>query len=54
MPRMPGASSVAAKSEHIDQIDSHYASNKHQRDAVSQYTMRQHGDLLNLDFSKKF
>jgi len=27
MPRMPGASSVAAKSEHIDQINSQYASN---------------------------
>jgi len=54
MPRMPGASSVAAKSEHIDQINSQYDSNEHQRNAVSHYTMRQHGDLLKLDFSKKF
>ena len=52
MLRIPGASSVAAKSEHIDQINSHYASYKHQRDAVSHHTMRQHGDLLNSDFQK--
>jgi len=52
MTRIPGASSVAAKSEHIDQINSHYASNKHQRNAVSHHTMRQHGDLLNFDFPK--
>jgi len=52
MPRMPGASFVAAKSEHIEQINSHYASNKHQRNAHSYYTMQQHGDLLNFDFQK--
>jgi len=52
MPRMPGASFVAAKSEHIDKINSHCASNKHQRNADSHYTMRQHGDLLNFDFQK--
>jgi len=45
---MPGASSVTAKSEHIDQINSHYASNKHQRNAVSHYTMGQHGDFVKL------
>jgi len=44
--------SVAAKSEHIEQINRHYASNKHQRNAVSHYTMRQHGGLLNFDFQK--
>jgi len=37
MPRMPATSSVAAKAEHNDQINSHYASNKHQRHAVSHY-----------------
>jgi len=52
MLRIPGASSVAAKSEHINQLNCHYASNKHQHNAVSHYTMRQHGDLLNFDFQK--
>jgi len=52
MLKKPGASFVAAKSEHIDQIYSHDVSNKHQRNAVSHYTMRLHGDLLNFDFQK--
>jgi len=53
MSRMPGASFISVKSEHIDQINSHYASNKNQRNADSHYTMQQHGDLLNFDFQKR-
>jgi len=53
MPRMPGASFVAVKSKHINQIKSHYASNKHQRNADSHCTMRQQGDVLNFNFQKR-
>jgi len=52
MLRMPGASFVAAKSEHIDQINSHYAFNKHQGNAFFHYSIRKHGGLLNFDFEK--
>jgi len=42
------------KSEHIDKIliAIHYASNKHQHNAVPYYTIREHGDLLNFGFQK--
>jgi len=56
--RTPSASFVAVKLEHIDMIsNSHYASNKHQRNAVPHYTMREHGDahgdFLNFGFQKR-
>ena len=52
--RKPSASLVTMKSEHIDKIliAIHFASNKHQRNAVPHYTKRKHGDLLNIDFQK--
>jgi len=48
MLRKLSASFVAVKSKHIDKtlIAIHYASNKHQRNAVP------HGDLLHLVFKK--
>ena len=52
--RKPSPSFVAVKSERIDMIsNSHYASNKHQRNAVPHYTTRENGDLLNFGFEKR-
>jgi len=35
-------------------LNSHYASNKHRCNAVPHYIMRQHGDLSNFGFQKRF